>query len=94
MVAGRMVHYRRARPGFISRQCGDPECECTQWTSTPEPQRYGHAAEQWFALWTTEYRLVHDKHGRLEAGFMGVQVLRVREVRTHIDAAEEAEPSA
>jgi hypothetical protein len=63
-------------------------------TSTAEPRRYGHATEQWFALWTTQYRLVHDKHGRLEADFTGVQVLRMREVRTHIDAAEETEPSA
>jgi hypothetical protein len=94
MVASRMAHYRRSQPTFMSRQCGDPECSCSQWTSTPEPQRYGHAAEQWFALWTTEYRLTRGTHGRLEADFTGMRVLRVREVRTHIGAPEEAEPSA
>jgi hypothetical protein len=94
MVGGRMDHYRQSRPTFMDRRCGDPECECTQWTSAPEPSRYGASAEQWFALWTTEYRLVRDKHGRLEADFMGMQVLKVREVRTHIGAPEGTEPSA
>jgi hypothetical protein len=92
MVGGRMAHYRQSVSPFLDRRCGDPECECTQWTSTPQPQRYGHSAEQWFALWTVAYRLVRDNHGRLEADFMGMQVLRVREVRTHISAGEETEP--
>jgi hypothetical protein len=94
MIAGRMAHYRRTRPAFVDRRCGDAACQCSQWTSTPEPQRYGHTAEQWFALWTTEYRLVRGHGDRLEADFRGMQVLRVRQVRTHIDAAEEAKPSA
>lgn len=93
MVAGRIAHYRRSRPTFINRRCDDPECECSQWVSTPEPNRYGANAEQWFALWTTEYRLVPGERGRLEADFMGMQVLKVREVRTYNGAAEEVEPS-
>lgn len=94
MIAGRMAHYRRSQPAFISRRCDDPECTCSQWASTPEPQRYGHTAEQWFALWTTEYRLVRGHGDRLEADFTGMQVLRVREVRTYVGAAENAESSA
>ena len=94
MVAGQMAHYRRTRPTFLRRQCGDPECTCSQWASNAEPNRYGANAEQWFALWTVEYRLVRAKDGRLEADFSGMQVLRVREVRTHLDAAEGTEPSA
>jgi hypothetical protein len=94
MIAHRMAHYRRSQPTFIRRPCGDPECECSQWVSTPEPNRYGASAERWFALWTTEYRLVRDEHSRLAAGFAGVRVLKLREVRTHIGAVEETEPSA
>jgi hypothetical protein len=54
--------------------------------------RYGHIAEQWFALWTAEYRLVRGHQGRLEADFTGMQVLKVREVCTYIGAEKETEP--
>jgi hypothetical protein len=91
MIAGRMAHYRKNVAPCLDRQCGDPDCECTQWASTPEPQRYGHTSEQWFALWTVEYRLVRGHQGRAEADFTGMQVLKVREVRTYIDAEKEAE---
>jgi len=94
MIAGRMAHYRQSRPTFVSRRCDDPECECSQWVSTTETNRYGAASERWFALWTTEYRLVRDEHGRLAAGFAGVRVLKLREVRTYIGAAKEAEAGA
>jgi hypothetical protein len=69
MSAGRMAHYRQSRPAFVGRRCDDPECECSQWVSTPEPNRYGATAEQWFAPWTVQYRLIRDEHGRLAAGF-------------------------
>jgi hypothetical protein len=61
---------------------------------TPEPNRYGAAAERWFALWTTQYRLERDERGRAAAGFAGVGVPKVREVRTHVGAVEGTEPGA
>lgn len=94
MIAGRMAHYRQTAPSFIRRVCGDPGCECSQWVSSQEPYRYGTHAEQWFVLWTMQYRLVRDERGRVAAGFKGVRVLRLRDVRTHMDAAEAAEPGA
>lgn len=93
MLAGNMARYRQSVPTFIRRQCGDPECQCSQWISTPESNRYGAAREQWFALWTTEYRLVRDEKGRLAAGFKGLRVLAIREVKQRPTVSTEQEPS-
>jgi hypothetical protein len=92
MLTGQMAHYRQSRPTFIRRRCDDPECECSQWISTPEPNRYGAAAERWLALWTTQYRLVHDARGRLAAGFAGVRVLSIREIRQPAPAPSDTTP--
>lgn len=91
MLAGQMAHYRRSRPAFIRRPCGDPACECRLWETTPEANRYGAEAEPWHVLWTTQYRLVRDERGRLAAGFKGLRVLRIRAVSPQpLTAAEYA----
>jgi hypothetical protein len=94
MIAGRMAHYRQSAPAFVARRCDDSECECRLCGAVPQPKRYGANAERWFALWTIQYRLVHDDRGNLAAGFAGVRVLKLREVRTHLGAGGEAESRA
>jgi len=81
MVAGRMQHYRRTAPPFISRRCDDAACGCRAWTSQPEPARHGAPAEPWYALWTRQYELMRDDKGNLVAGFAGLRVLVLREVK-------------
>jgi hypothetical protein len=80
MITGTMARYRQSAPAFIRRQCGDSECECSQWVASAETNRYGATREPWFALWTTQYRLARDEHDRLVAGFKGLRVLHIREV--------------
>jgi hypothetical protein len=94
MIAGCMAHYRQSAPTFVTRRCDDPECECRLWGAVPQSKRYGASAERWFALWTIQYRLVRDQRGNLAAGFAGVRVLKLREVRTHIGAVDETEPES
>lgn len=36
MITGQMAHYRKTAPTFVRRLYGAPECQCSQWTSTPE----------------------------------------------------------
>ena len=81
MVAGSMEHYRKSVTPFVERQCDDPACQCATWIA-PEGSspRLGAPAEQWYALWTKQYRLSRDSDGRLAAGFAGLQVLALREV--------------
>ena len=38
------------------------------------------AADRWWALWTTQYRLSRDPDGRLAAGFSGLRMLSLEEV--------------
>lgn len=84
MVSGHMAHYRESVSSFVSRHCDDSDCMCTAW-SPPErsSSRFGAPAEPWYALWTIRYHLIRDSDERLAAGFAGVRVLALREVRPH-----------
>jgi hypothetical protein len=44
MVAGRMEHYRRALPQFLTRTCADPQCTCRVWAAPSGTARYGARA--------------------------------------------------
>jgi hypothetical protein len=81
MIAGRMDHYRKSQPQFLSRRCDDPLCLCWSWVPQSEPARYGAPADHWYALWATEYRLIRDQQGNLAAGFSGIRVLALRSIR-------------
>jgi hypothetical protein len=81
MVSGYMAYYRKSVAPFVSRRCGDDHCLCWAWiTPTAPSARLGGRAEQWHALWTLQYNLIHDPEGRLAAGFEGLRVLKVREI--------------
>lgn len=83
MVSGYMAHYRNSVAPFATRYCDDDRCLCWAWIPpTASSARLGAEAEQWYALWTLQYKLVHDPEGRLAAGFEGQRVLKLREV-TH-----------
>ena len=81
MIAGYMAHYQRSVSSFPTRNCGDPACRCSLWAA-PEGKaiRLGALADQWFALWTLQYRLIRDDAGRPAASFAGLRVLRIREI--------------
>lgn len=82
MVGGFMAHYRNTSPVFVERRCGDPECLCRFWLpSADQSARLGAHSESWYALWTLQYRLIRDEAGRLAAGFAGLRVLGLREIR-------------
>jgi hypothetical protein len=82
MIAGNMVHYRASMSAFVGRRCGDSACPCVA-GMLPEKQsaRLGAPADAWYALWTMRYQLVQDDTGRLAAGFAGLRVLALREIR-------------
>jgi hypothetical protein len=82
MVGGSMEHYRKSVAPFVERRCDDPGCLCWAWMPPADrTTRLGAPAEQWYALWTTQYRLVRDPEGRLAAGFSGLRVLTIREMK-------------
>jgi len=82
MIGGYMEHYRKSVPSFVERRCGDSACSCNRWLPPDESSaRLGASAEQWYALWTMQYQLIHDSDGRLAAGFAGLRVLAIREIK-------------
>ena len=82
MISGYMARYRESVSPFMRRRCDDPACLCVAWSS-PETSsaRLGATAEQWYALWTQRYQLIHDDDGHLAASFAGQRVLAIREIR-------------
>lgn len=82
MLNGQMAHYRASVSSFVTRHCDDPKCLCRAWQAPDDKTaRLGAASERWFALWTLQYQLIHDEDGRLAAGFAGLRVLAVREIK-------------
>lgn len=83
MITGNMAQYRRSVSSFPARACGDPLCQCTLWAPPDDSSaRLGAQAEPWYALWTLQYRLVRTPEGHLAAGFAGLRVLRIREIKS------------
>ena len=81
MVGGYMTHYRDKVAPFVTRKCGDSQCECRLWAPPDESSaRFGARAEKWYALWTLQYRAGRDPEGRPAAGFAGLRVLKLREI--------------
>jgi hypothetical protein len=69
MIGGRLDHYRSNRPRLDPIMLPAPDASA----------REGAAAEPWFAVWLTDYRVVTD-HGNLAASYAHTKPLRIRPV--------------
>jgi hypothetical protein len=94
MIAGHMAHYQGSVSPFATRTCDDPQCQCSLWAPPDATTtRLGAPADQWYALWTLQYGLIRDDAGRLAAGFAGLKVLRIREIKQGQSVTAEDQPS-
>jgi hypothetical protein len=88
MVGGFKDYYRKTVSPLITRHCGDERCECRAWQLPESSPRSGHASDNWYALWTKDYRVGHDPEGRLVAAFTGIEVLALRRAGQQAESPE------